>query len=120
MGDGSSSFVSEIIKMSTLFSTIRDNASNLFLIEFICKWPIINLSGHLDFISWSPTLALVKLLLFKQPDSDLDTLLHKTNERDSLLLPKTFSLSKTKTESDDSVVLLKNGYYLKTVQNCLW
>ena len=68
---------------------------------------------------WSPTLASVKLPLFEQPDSYLDSLLHKTDERDSLLLSKTFSLSKTKTEPDDSVVLLKNGYYLKTVQNYL-
>ena len=29
------------------------------------------------------TLASVKLLLFEQPDSDLDSLLHKTDERDS-------------------------------------
>ena len=59
------------------------------------KSPIINLSGHLDSISCSPTLASVKLLLFKQPDSDLDMLLHKSDERYS------FSLSKTKTGSDN-------------------
>ena len=105
--------------MSTLFLTIRDNASNLFRIEFIFKRSIINLSGHLDFISWSPTLASGKLPLFEQPNSDLDSLLHKTDERDSLLLSKMFSLSKAKTEPDDSVVLLKNGCYLKTVQNYL-
>ena len=93
----SSSFVSEIIRISTLFLTIRNNASNLFRIEFIFKWPIINLSGLLDFISWSPTLASVKLILFEQTDLDLDTLLLKTDERDSLLLSKTISLSKTKT-----------------------
>ena len=31
------------------------------------------------------------------------------DERDSLLLSQTFSLSRTKTESDDLVVLLNNG-----------
>ena len=80
---------------------------------------IINLSEHLDFISWSPTLASVKLLSFEQPDGDLHSLLHKIDERDSLLLSKMFSLSKTKTKFDDSVVLLKKGYYLKTVHNYL-
>ena len=35
---------------------------------------LINLSGHLDFISWSPTLASVKLLL--------DSLLYKTEEKE--------------------------------------
>ena len=122
VGNESSNFVSEIIKMSTLFLTIRDSASNLFWIEFIFIWPIINLSGHLDFISWSPTLSsvILFLLLFEKPDLNLDSLLHKTDERDLLLLSKMFSLSKDKTESDDSFALLKNGYYCKTVQNCLW
>ena len=69
------------IKMSTLLLPIRDYASNLFLIEFIFKWSIFNLSGHLDFISWIPTLPSVTLLLFKRPDSDFDTLLHKTDKR---------------------------------------
>ena len=92
--------------MSTLVLTIRGNASNLFRIDFILKWPIINLSGHFDFISWCPTLASVKLL-FEQPDSDLDLLLHKTYEIDLLILSKTFSLSKIKTESDNSVVFFK-------------
>ena len=110
VGNKSASFVSEIIKMSTLVLTIRDHVSNLFQIDFILKWPIINLSGYLDFISWCPTLALVKLL-FEQPDSDLDSLLHKTYETVSLLLSKTFSLSKIKTESDNLVVFLKNCYY---------
>ena len=96
--------------MSTLVLTIRDHVSNLFQIDFILKWPIINFSGYLDFISWCPTLALVKLL-FEQPDSDLDLLLHKTYEIDSLLLSKTFSLSKIKTESDNLVVFLKNCYH---------
>ena len=63
------------------------------------------------------TLASVKLLIFEQPDSDLDSLLHKTDERDSLFWSsKTFSLSRIKVESDDSVVLFKNSYYLKTAQ----
>ena len=73
----------------------------------------------MGFISWSPALASIKLLLFEQPDSDLKLLLHETVKRDLLLLSETFSLSKTKTESDDSVVLLNNSYYLNTVQNCL-
>ena len=85
--------------MSALLLTTRGNASNLFQIEFIFKWSIINLSGHPDFISWRPNCAYVKLLLLEQPDSDLDSLLHKTDERDSLLWFKTFS--KTHTESDD-------------------
>ena len=96
--------------MSTLVLTITDNASNLFRIDFIFKWPIINLSGHLDFISWCPTSASVKLL-FEQPNSDLDLLLHKTYEIVSLLLSKTFSLSKIRAESDNSVVFLKNYYH---------
>ena len=69
--------------MSTLFLNIRDNTSNLFRNEFIFKRSIINLSGDLDLISWSPTLASVKLLLFEQLDSDLDSQLHKTDERRS-------------------------------------
>ena len=73
----------------------------------------------MGFISWSPALASIKLLLVEQPDSDLKLLLHDTVKRDLLLLSETFSLSKTKTESDDSVVLLNNSYYLNTVQNCL-
>ena len=55
------------------------------------------------------TLCIKGLILFEQPDSDLDSLWHKMDERDSLLLSQTFSLSKTKTESDDLVVLLNNG-----------
>ena len=65
------------------------------------------------FISWSPTLVSVKLLLFEQPDSDLDSQFLKTGERDLLLLSEIFSLSETKTESDDLVVLLKKWLLFK-------
>ena len=46
----SSSLVSEISKMFILVSMIKDNASNLFLIELIFKWSTIISSGHWIFI----------------------------------------------------------------------
>ena len=53
----SSSLVSEISNMSILVSMMKDNASNLFLIELIFKWPTIIFSGHWIFISLSPIFA---------------------------------------------------------------
>ena len=53
----SSSLVSEISNISKLVSIMKDNASNLFLIELIFKWPTIIFSGHWIFISLSPIFA---------------------------------------------------------------
>ena len=53
----SSSLVSEISNMSILVSMMKDNASNLFLIELIFKWPTIIFSGHWIFISLRPIFA---------------------------------------------------------------
>ena len=53
----SSSLVSEINNTSILVSMIKDNASNLFLIELIFKWPTIMFSEHWVFISLSPIFA---------------------------------------------------------------
>ena len=89
------------------------NASKIFRIEFISKWPIVTYLG---------TLALVKLILFEQLDLSLDSLLHKTlhllkHYWDSLLLSKTFYLSKTQTESGDSVALIKKWLLSKDFTN---
>ena len=51
------SLVSEISNMSIFVSVMKDNASNLFLIELIFKWPIIIISGHWIFISLGPIFA---------------------------------------------------------------
>ena len=53
----SSSLVSEISNLSIIVSMMKDNASNLFLIELIFKWPTIIFSGHWTFISLSPIFA---------------------------------------------------------------
>ena len=53
----SSSLVSEISNMSVLVSMMKDNASNLFLIKLIFKWPTIIFSGHWVFIFLSPIFA---------------------------------------------------------------
>ena len=44
-GKDGSTFVSETSKMSNLSWTISRSISNLFLEEFIFKWPMINLSA---------------------------------------------------------------------------
>ena len=53
----SSSLVSEISNMSILVSMMKDNASNLFLIELIFKWPTTIFSRYWVFISLSPTFG---------------------------------------------------------------
>ena len=53
----SSSLVSEISNLSIIVSMMKDNASNLFLIELIFKWQTIIFSGHWTFISLSPIFA---------------------------------------------------------------
>ena len=58
----SSNLVSEISNMSILVSMMKDNASNLFLIELIFKWPTIIFSGHWIFISLSPIFGSTILL----------------------------------------------------------
>ena len=75
-GNESSSLVSEISNMSILVhshkilmtvisimlaSIMKDNTSNLFLIELIFKWPTIIFSGHWIFISL--TLAFASRIL---------------------------------------------------------
>ena len=52
----SSSLVSEMSSMSTLVSMMKDNVSNLFLIELIFQWPTIIFSEHWIFISLSQFL----------------------------------------------------------------
>ena len=52
-----SSLVSKISNMSILVVMVKDNASNLFLIELIFKLPTIIFSGHWIFISISPMFA---------------------------------------------------------------
>ena len=56
-GNESSSFVSEIRKMSMLLSSIYIKESNLVLTEFMFTWPKISLWGGRIFISFSPVLA---------------------------------------------------------------
>ena len=112
----------DVFKTSSSRWMFAGNASKIFRIEFISKWPISNLSGYLDLIFWSPTLALVKLILFEQLDLSLDSLLHKTlhllkHYWDSLLLSKTLYLSKTQTESGDSVALIKKWLLSKDFTN---
>ena len=53
----SSSFVSEIRKVSVFLSSIYIKESNLFLIEFMFTWPKISLSGERIFISFRPVLV---------------------------------------------------------------
>ena len=56
-GNESSSFVSEISIMSILVSVMKDDASNLFLIELLFKWPTSIFSRYWIFISLSPIFA---------------------------------------------------------------
>ena len=90
------------------------------LLEILTKWRSQTFCKPVDvhFVANAIGESISSISILNQLgryDSDLGSLLHKTGERDSLLLSKTFSLSETNTESDDSVVLLKKGYYLKTV-----
>ena len=56
----SSSLVSEISNMSVLVSMMKDNGSDLFIIELIFKWLTIIFSGHAIFISLSPVFASMR------------------------------------------------------------
>ena len=53
----SSSLVSETSHMSILVSMMKDNTSNLFVLELIFKWPTIIFSGHRIFIFLRPIFA---------------------------------------------------------------
>ena len=62
-GNEGSTFVSEISKMSNLSWTISRSISNLFLKEYIFRWPIINLSVLFN-LTWSRTFrSLLESLL---------------------------------------------------------
>ena len=58
-GNESSSLVSEMSGMATLFSIINERESDLFLIELIFKWAIIKFFGNWIFIFLSPIFALI-------------------------------------------------------------
>ena len=73
---------------------------------------IIKLLGHLDFISCSPTLASVELLLFEQPDSDLDSLLHKKLTKEiHYVCARRSPFQKLRQNIDNLVVLLKRWLF---------
>ena len=63
----------------------------------------------ISFSLFEPSFRTLKIFIFKQWDADLDSILYKVEEEDSLLLYKFSSLSKTTTEIDGLVVSLKIG-----------
>ena len=63
-GNGSSSLVSQISNMSILESVMKDNVSNLSLIELIIKWSTIIFSGHMIFEFTKSNFCIKNIVVF--------------------------------------------------------
>ena len=122
----SSSLVSEISNMFILVALMKDNASNLFPIELIFKWPAIIFSGFWIFLSLSPIFAsTTSLCLILSNEFGIMFLcvmkcLHHSVKIPSFHdLPYLYSLNKRFSQKNNSYSRkLKHCWRIYPFQNC--